>query len=164
VQGTALVEDFMNSTASSRRQQGTSALASYRNKSTSSVAPAASGYNAFQVPNLVKLALPLMLIAPVLGFCVRCVVDYIHVHINEEVGRRYAEMETYHARHRPKVKRWQTILDGDRDDSPDLVGVAAFVAVDEVRPVTDWWSQGGHVRNSATEVHHLPSRFARNLL
>jgi murein DD-endopeptidase MepM/ murein hydrolase activator NlpD len=149
--GTALVEDFMNNTASSRLQQGTSALASYRNKSTSSVAPAASGYNAFQVPNLVKLALPLMLIAPVLGFCVRCVVDYIHVHINEEVGRRYAEMETYHARHRPKVKRWQSILDGDRDDSPDLVGVAAFVAVDEVRPVTDWWSQGGHVRNSATE-------------
>ncbi len=77
----------------------------------------------------VKLALPLMLIAPVLGFCVRCVVDYIHVHINEEVERRYAEMETYQTRHQPKVKRWQNILDGDRNDSPELVGVGAFMTV-----------------------------------
>jgi hypothetical protein len=132
-------------------QHEASAFASYRNKSMSSVAPATSGYRAFQAPTLVKLALPLMLIAPVLGFCVRCVVDYIQVHINEEVERRYAEMETYQTRHQPKVKRWQNILDGDRDDSPELVGVGAFMTVDEVRPVTNWQNQGGHVRNSTTE-------------
>ncbi|KAH8932446.1 hypothetical protein BDL97_19G071900 [Sphagnum fallax] len=147
----ALSKDFINLPSPSRMQHETSPFASYRNKSMSSVAPATSGYRAFQAPTLVKLALPLMLIAPVLGFCVRCVVDYIRVHINEEVERRYAEMETYQTRHQPKVKRWQNILDGDRNDSPELVGVGAFMTVDEVRPVTNWQNQGGHVRNSTTE-------------
>jgi hypothetical protein len=129
VQESALSKDFINLPAPSRVQHETSPFASYRNKSMSSVAPATSGYRAFQAPTLVKLALPLMLIAPVLGFCVRCVVDYIHVHINEEVERRYAAMETYQTRHQPKVKRWQNILDGDRNDSPELVGVGAFMTV-----------------------------------
>jgi hypothetical protein len=75
----------------------------------------------------VKLALPLMLMAPILGFGVRCLADYIQIHINKEVARRYAELEAYHARHRPKVKRWQSILDGDRDDSQELFGATAVV-------------------------------------
>ncbi len=74
-----------------------------------------------------KLALPLMLMAPILGFGVRCLADYIHIHINKEVARRYAELEAYHARHRPKMKRWQSILDGDRDDSQEQVGATAVV-------------------------------------
>ncbi|CAM6052038.1 unnamed protein product [Sphagnum compactum] len=144
-------EDLINYTAPSRLEQGTFELASSRNKSTLSVGPATSGYRTFSVPNLVKLALPLMLMAPILGFGVRCLADYIHIHINKEVARRYAELEAYHARHRPKVKRWQSILDGDRDDSQELVGASAFVTADEVRPVTDWWSQGGRFRSSAIE-------------
>jgi len=144
-------KNLINCTAPSRLEQGTFALASSRNKSTLSTGPATSGYRTFSVPNLVKLALPLMLMAPILGFGVRCLADYIHIHINKEVARRYAELEAYHARHRPKVKRWQSILDGDRDDSQELVGATAFVTADEVRPVTDWWSQGGHFRSSAIE-------------
>jgi len=61
-------------------------------------------------------AIPLLLIAPVLGFTARCVVDYIHAHIEQEVGKRFAEMESWQARRRPRVKRWQTILDEDRDE------------------------------------------------
>lgn len=68
-----------------------------------------------------------MLMAPILGFGVRCLADYIHIHINKEVAQRYAELEAYHARHHPKVKRWQSILDGDRDDNQELVGATAFV-------------------------------------
>lgn len=61
-------------------------------------------------------AIPLLLIAPVMGFIARCVVDYLHAHIEEEVGKRFAEMESWQARRRPRVKRWQTILDEDRDE------------------------------------------------
>lgn len=61
-------------------------------------------------------AIPLLLIAPVMGFIARCVVDYIHAHIEQEVGKRFAEMESWQARRRPRVKRWQTILDEDRDE------------------------------------------------
>lgn len=70
------------------------------------------------------MAIPLLLIAPLVGFSVRCMVDYIHDCINKEVNRRHAELETYHARHRPKVKRWQGILDEDRTEVADLVGAA----------------------------------------
>ncbi|CAK9866697.1 unnamed protein product [Sphagnum jensenii] len=144
-------ENLINCTAPSRLEQGTFASASSRNKSTLSMGPATSGYRTFAVPTLVKLALPLMLMAPILGFGVRCLADYIHIHINKEVAQRYAELEAYHARHRPSVKRWQSILDGDRDDKQELVGATAFVTADEVRPVTDWWSQGGRFRSSAIE-------------
>ena len=51
-------------------------------------------------------------------------VDYIQDCINKEVNKRHAELETYHARHRPKVKRWQGILDEDRTEVADLVGAA----------------------------------------
>lgn len=57
-------------------------------------------------------------------------VDYFHECINKEVGSKYAEMETYHARHRPKVKRWQGILDEDREEVSDLVRATA--ALDSV--------------------------------
>lgn len=70
------------------------------------------------------MAIPLLFIAPLVGFSVRCMVDYIHDCINKEVNRRHAELETYHARHRPKMKRWQGILDEDRTEVADLVGAA----------------------------------------
>lgn len=63
-----------------------------------------------------KAAIPLLIIAPLLGFGARCIVDYIHAQIEDQVGRRFAEMESWQARHRPRVKRWQHILDEDRDE------------------------------------------------
>lgn len=63
-----------------------------------------------------KAAIPLLIIAPLLGFGARCVVDYIHAQVEDQVGRRFAEMESWQARHRPRVKRWQHILDEDRDE------------------------------------------------
>lgn len=67
--------------------------------------------------NIAHIAFPLLLIAPVIGFIARCVVDYIHTQIENEVGKRFAEMESWQALQRPRVKRWQTILDEDRDEN-----------------------------------------------
>lgn len=65
------------------------------------------------------MVIPLLLIAPVVGFCVRCAVDYIQERIHKEVRAKVAEYETYRSRHRPKVNRWQGILDEDREEVPD---------------------------------------------
>lgn len=69
--------------------------------------------------------IPLLIIAPVVGFCVRCAVDYIQDRIQKEIRSNQAEMETYRSRHRPKLKRWQGILDEDREEVPDYVEAAA---------------------------------------
>jgi len=93
-------------------------------KVNSNISTPAPSYQSFTVGTLAKVTIPLLLIAPLVGFSVRCMVDYIHDCINKEVNRRHAELETYHSRHRPKVKRWQGILDEDRTEVADLVGAA----------------------------------------
>jgi len=85
-------------------------------------------------------AIPLLLIAPIIGFIARCVVDYIHVHIEQEVGKRFAEMESWQARRRPRVKRrWQTILDEDRDEN-ELDEPLTTSAISEYQYESDPWS------------------------
>ena len=71
------------------------------------------------------MVIPLLLIAPIVGFCVRCAVDYIQERIHKEVRARQAELEIYYSRHRPRVNRWQGILDEDREEAADYTEAAA---------------------------------------
>jgi hypothetical protein len=79
----------------------------------------------FSLPLQAQVVIPLLLIAPVVGFCVRCAVDYIQERIRKEVRIKQAELETYYSRHRPRVNRWQGILDEDREEAPDYREAAA---------------------------------------
>lgn len=91
-------------------------------------------HSAFPAGILAQVVIPLLIIAPVVGFCVRCAVDYIQDRIQKEIRSNQAEMETYRSRHRPKLKRWQGILDEDREEVPDYVeAAAASDTLDEYR-------------------------------
>ena len=52
-------------------------------------------------------------------------VDYIQERILKEIRVKQAELETYYSRHRPRVNRWQGILDEDREEVPDYGDAAA---------------------------------------
>ncbi|KAG0580369.1 hypothetical protein KC19_4G168300 [Ceratodon purpureus] len=82
-------------------------------------------HSPFPVRTLAQVVIPLLLIAPIVGFCVRCAVDYIQERIHKEVRARQAELEIYYSRHRPRVNRWQGILDEDREEAADYTEAAA---------------------------------------
>jgi len=91
-------------------------------------------HSPFPVGTLAQVVIPLLLIAPVVGFCVRCAVDYIQDRIEKEIRAKQADMESYRSRHRPKLKRWQGILDEDREEAPDYgEAAAASDSLDEYR-------------------------------
>jgi hypothetical protein len=62
-----------------------------------------------------KLAVPILLLAPLLGFCIRCIVDALYIHMDREEVKEKAERDEWETVHTPKAKRWQTILEEDRD-------------------------------------------------
>ncbi|BBN14052.1 hypothetical protein MPTK1_6g08460 [Marchantia polymorpha subsp. ruderalis] len=76
-------------------------------------------------PNFAKFAVPVLLIAPLLGFCIRCIVDALYIHMDKEAAKQQSERESYVETHRPKAKRWQRILEEDRDsddgEGPNLM-------------------------------------------
>lgn len=61
----------------------------------------------------VRLALFLILLFSIFAFLRRCISD-VRARRNEEVLRYQVEKEVEDAPHRPKLKRWQGILDDDR--------------------------------------------------
>ncbi|KAL2623022.1 hypothetical protein R1flu_003227 [Riccia fluitans] len=75
--------------------------------------------------NFAKFAVPVLLIAPLLGFCIRCIVDALYIHMDQEDARKQPEREASAEVHRPKAQRWQRILEEDRDadegEGPDLM-------------------------------------------
>jgi LysM repeat protein len=83
---------------------------------------------------MAQVIIPLLLIAPVVGFCFRCAVDYIQERIQKEIEAKHAELESYRSRRRPKVNRWQGILDEDRMEAlGHEEAAAASAALDDYR-------------------------------
>lgn len=62
-----------------------------------------------------KLAVPILLMAPLIGFCIRCIVDALYLHMAREEAKEQAEREAWEKLHSPKASRWQKILEEDRD-------------------------------------------------
>ncbi|KAL3690986.1 hypothetical protein R1sor_004637 [Riccia sorocarpa] len=76
-------------------------------------------------PSFAKFAVPVLLIAPLLGFCIRCIVDALYMHMEQEEAKRQSEKEGSVQGHRPKAQRWQRVLEEDRNadegDGADLM-------------------------------------------
>lgn len=118
------------STANGVRDLSTATTSGYDTPTLSHV----GDHSPFPVGILAQVVIPLLLIAPVVGFCVRCVVDYIQDRIEKEIRAKQADMETYRSRHRPKLNRWQGILDEDREEALDYgEAAAASDSLDEYR-------------------------------
>ncbi|KAJ7519610.1 hypothetical protein O6H91_20G046000 [Diphasiastrum complanatum] len=65
--------------------------------------------------SFVKAVAPVFLLAPVFGFCARFMFDGFYSKLRLDVSKQQAEKKVWDIQHRPKLKRWQTILDEDRE-------------------------------------------------
>ncbi|CAM6111044.1 unnamed protein product [Calypogeia fissa] len=100
--------------------------------------------------NFPKFAVPILLIAPLLGFCIRCIVDALYMHMDRVEAKDQAERDAWEKLHSPKANRWQKILEEDRDGVETSIPSPEDSTPKNVWTGGDVWSQDKHVREDKT--------------
>ncbi|KAJ7549785.1 hypothetical protein O6H91_07G068900 [Diphasiastrum complanatum] len=114
---TSVIEGFEESSTlkfTSRRLPSKAITLKSQTKDSNTILPA-TAFPPNTLSNFVKTVAPIFLLVPIVGVCISYFVYGIYCKLTLDVSKQQADREVQDVQHTPKLKRWQMILDDDKE-------------------------------------------------